>query len=95
MAGPVDQLLGLIEFLEACARERRLWARWIETDEVFVQLLRMCDVLLPLFKLSGLEQLFRLVSAAGCEGNAEDNSSYVDPWFHNFSYHVERSAGSV
>jgi hypothetical protein len=55
----------------------------------------MWDVLLPLLKLSGLEQLFRLVSAAGCEDNAEDNSSYMDPWFHSFSYPDERSAGSV
>jgi hypothetical protein len=45
----------------------------------------MCRVLLPLFKLSGLEQLLRFVSAAGSEGNTEDYGPYVNPISHGFS----------
>ena len=55
----------MIERDEARVRGFRLWAGWVETDEVFVQLLRVCDVVLPLFQLGGLEQFLRLVPAAG------------------------------
>ena len=56
-----------------------LWAGWAETDEVFVQLLRMCNVVLPFFELGGLEQFLRFVPTAGGLDNTENNDPYVDP----------------
>ena len=43
----------------------RLLAGGVETDNLFVELLRVSDVMLPLFELSGLEQFLRLIPAAG------------------------------
>jgi hypothetical protein len=64
MIGP-GELLVLIERGEAVARGFRLWAGWVEMDEVFVQLLGMDHVVLPFFQLGCLEQFLRLVPAAG------------------------------
>jgi hypothetical protein len=61
----VGELLAFIKRDEARASGFRLRAGWVETDEVFVQLLRVCDVVLLLFKLGGFEQFIRLVPAAG------------------------------
>ena len=43
----------------------RLRAGGVETDNLFVELLRVSDVMLPLFELGGLEQFLRLIPAAG------------------------------
>ena len=64
MTGP-SELLALIERGKALARGFRLWAGWIEMDEVFVQLLCMDHVVLPFFQLGCLKQFLRLVPAAG------------------------------
>jgi hypothetical protein len=74
----------LIERGETLARNFRLRAGWVETDDLFVQLLRVCDVVLPLFQLGGLEQFLRLVPAASSEDNTEHNAPYVDPSSHHF-----------
>ena len=77
----------LIERGETLARGFRLRAGWVETDELFVQLLGVCDVVLPFFQLGGFEQFLRLVPAAGSEDNTEHNRPYVDPLSHHVSDH--------
>jgi hypothetical protein len=58
------------------------FAGWIETDHIFVQLLRVGQVHLAFFELSDLEQFLRFVRAAGGEHNTEYHSPYVDPLSH-------------
>ena len=57
----------------------RLWAGWVVTDEVFVQLLRVCDVVLPLFQLGGLEQFLQLVPAQAARSTQKTTAPM---WIH-------------
>jgi hypothetical protein len=57
--------LSSIERGEVSAGDLGLGTGWVETDEVFVQLLCMDHVVLPFFQLGCLEQFLRLVPAAG------------------------------
>ena len=62
----------------------RLRAGWVETDNLFVELLRVSDVMLPLFELGGLEQFLRLIPAAGSKDNTEHNGPYMNPSSHRY-----------
>jgi hypothetical protein len=64
MARP-GELLVMLESGEALPGRGGFFAGWIETDHIFVQLLRVRQVHLAFFELSDLEQFLRLVCAAG------------------------------
>src|SRR5262245_56127723 len=74
LSGLLDELLVFIERSKARTREFRLLAGWVETDEVFVQLLCMGDVVLPVFELGGLEQLLGFVAGTAQEQHAVDGT---------------------
>ena len=76
------ELLAMLESGEARPGRGGFFAGWIETDDIFIQLLCVRQVHLAFFELSNLEQFLRLVRAAGGEHNAEHNSPYVDPLSH-------------
>jgi len=55
----------MLESGEARSCRGGLFAGWIETDYIFVQLLRVGQVHLAFFELSDLEQFLRFIRAAG------------------------------
>ena len=59
------ELLAMLESGEARPGGGGFFAGWIETDHLFVQLLRVGRVPLALFELGDLKQFLRLVRAAG------------------------------
>jgi hypothetical protein len=77
-----DELLAMLESGESRSGRGGFFAGWIETDYIFVQLLRVGQVHLAFFELSDLEQFLRFVRAAGDKHNTEHNSPYVDPLSH-------------
>lgn len=60
--GGVGDLLALLESGEASLGRGCFLAGWIETDHIFVQLLRVGQIHLALFKLGGLKQFLGLVA---------------------------------
>lgn len=73
----------LLEYGKTCARGFCLWAGWVGTDDLFVQLLRVGDIVLSLFELGGLEQFLRLIPAASCKGQTNHHHTSVHPSCHH------------
>ncbi|OAI46454.1 hypothetical protein AYO43_06260 [Nitrospira sp. SCGC AG-212-E16] len=59
------ELLAMLKSGEARPSPGGFFAGWIETDQIFVQLLRVGQVHLAFFELGDLKQFLRLVRAAG------------------------------
>jgi hypothetical protein len=72
----------MLESGEARSCRGGLFAGWIETDYIFVQLLRVGQVHLAFFELSDLEQFLRLIRVTGGEDNTANNGPYIDPLSH-------------
>ena len=66
------ELLALTERGQTSSGDFGLRAGRVEADEIFVELLRVDHVVLPLFKFGRLEQLFRLIAAAGGQHKTQD-----------------------
>jgi hypothetical protein len=75
MAGP-GKLLARLESSEACPGRGGFFAGWMETDHIFVQLLRVGQVHLALFELGGLEQFLGLVARAAQEKNTNEGTEH-------------------
>ena len=66
--------MAYVELSETCPGRLGFLAGWVEADDIFVELFRMRQVHLPLFKFGGLQEFFRFVAAAAKRYDEEEGT---------------------